>query len=135
MSTVTLRAGNATGSVSWSDGTPFDGYALVGFKHLVDGLTTVNWPSISQGHQFVKRTVPEWAKLPIVNGQYDNQIGLYFNADLQPPNSQYVAFLYDVNGVRVLASATSPFTVSAGAFTIPFATPAIPTQGTNPTPD
>lgn len=123
----------APATVQWSDGTAFDGYALIGIKELIDGSSAV-WPSISIGNTPVKRTLPKWIMLPIAEGSFLNTCAVPFNADLTPPQSNYVAWYYDVNDKQV-AGPTTAFTVTATTFTVPLVTLTAPTVGSNPTPN
>jgi hypothetical protein len=121
-------------TVQWSDGANFNGYALIGIKELLD-TSLVAWPSIARGNSSLRRTMPQFIQLPIQEGVFlANPCGVPYNADLTPPQSQYVAFYYDSNGKRV-GGVTSAFTVSSGTFTVPSVTLTAPTVGSNPTPN
>jgi hypothetical protein len=130
-----LRIGypSASQSVAWSDGTAFNGYALVGFNGLIDGAGTA-WPSISLGNRFAKRTIPVARMLPIIEGKFDQSSWLYFNADVTPPGSQYVAYFYDTNDKQV-AGWSSAFRVTATGFTVPTPSLPAPSAGSTFTPD
>lgn len=122
------------GSVLWSDGSAFNGFALIGIKALVDGSSAA-WPSISRGNSYVRRVLPQWVQLPIREGAFvGSPCGVPYNADINPPGSQYVAWYYDTNGKKI-AGPTSAFIVSATTFSVPTATLTVPTVGSSPTPD
>lgn len=78
--------------------------------------------------------MPFWTVLPIENGQFNTKYGVPYNADLTPPQSNYVAFYYDATGTRV-GNATTAFTVSTETFTVPSVTLTAPTVGSNPVPN
>jgi hypothetical protein len=130
-----LRIGypSASQSVAWSDGTPFNGYALAGLNGLLGTGSTV-WPSISLGNRFAKRTIPAARMLPIVEGRFDQSSWLYFNADVTPPGSLYVAYFYDTND-KLVAGWSSTFSVTGTSFTVPTPSLPAPTQGATFTPD
>lgn len=130
---TTLRTGVPTGTITWSDGTPFDGTVGIGLKHLVDG-SSVDWPSISLGNSANRRPVPRWTTIAINEGAFDAAAAVFYNADLTPPNSQYVARYADANG-KLVSPLTSAFTVSSSTFTIPAVTLTLPTVGSDPSND
>lgn len=72
--------------------------------------------------------------MPITDGQYDQICGVYYNADLTPPNDQYVALFFDTNNKQI-GTYTSAFNVSTSSFTIPSITLTLPTVGANPSVD
>lgn len=128
-----LRYGKPSGTVLWSDGTLFDGVLAVGIKGMVDGGGSA-WPSTTLGNRSIRRILPIFAPIDIVEGQYDGQAGVFFNEDLTPPGTQYVAWYYDTTGKQV-AGPSSAFTVTATSFTVPTLTLTIPVLGPNPTPN
>lgn len=130
---TSLRKGVPTGTVTWSDGTPFDGMLWIGLKSLVNG-SAVAWPTISLGNRASKRSVPIWSPIPIAEGAYGTDFGVWYSADLTPHNSQYIAYYYDSNGVQI-AGPSSAFSVSTPTFSVPALTLTVPSMGSNPTPD
>lgn len=128
-----LRKGVPIGTIAWSDGTPFDGVMGIGLKGLVNGSGAA-WPTIALSNQAVRRPVPVWAPIPIIEGAFSTEFGVYYNADLNPPNSQYIAYIYDNNGVQV-AGPTIAFTVSTPTFTPPSLTLTLPSVGSSPSVD
>lgn len=128
-----LRKGVPTGTITWSDGTPFDGVCWIGLKSLVNG-SAVAWPTISLGNRSTRRSVPVWAPIPVTEGAFGTDFGVYYNADLTPHNSQYIAYYYDSNGVQIAGPSTA-FSVSTPTFTVPSLTLTVPSMGSNPTPD
>ena len=128
---------NATPTVAWSDGSVFNGYILIGIQMPSQGGT--DYPFVAMGGSgqdfYPIQRVPTFALTPIKSGKYDINTTIFFNSDLNPPNSVYRAWLYD-DTRRQVAGPSSSFTVSADPFTPPTLTPTIPTTGaTTPTPD
>lgn len=130
---TSLRKGVPTGTVSWSDGTPFDGVLWIGLKSLVNG-SAVAWPTFSLGNRSSRRVIPIWSPIPIAEGAYGTNFGVWYNADITPHDSQYIAYYYDSNGVQI-AGPSSAFSVSSATFSVPALTLTVPTMGSNPTPD
>lgn len=128
-----LRYGKPSGTIAWSDGTPFDGVAAIGIKSMVDGLGAT-WPSTTLGNRSIRRTLPVFAPINIVEGSFDPYAGVIYNEDLTPPGTQYVAWYYDTTGKQVAGPSTA-FTVTASSFTIPTLTLTVPSVGSNPVPN
>ena len=123
-----FRMSKPTGTIAWSDGTLFTGFALVGIEK------PVTWPSVALSDQMPRRTIPPFAPLPIRDGAFHDAVGVIYNADVTPPSQDYVAYFYDANGVQV-AGPTSAFQVSSATFTIPAITLTPPGSGLAPIPD
>ena len=124
------RLSRPTGTISWSDGSDFNGYAWVGLSVPTSGGTTWDGVSFPGG-----LGVPRAFILPIEEGEFHSQAKLYYNADLVPPVTQYKARFFDRNNVEITASAGTAFTVTASTFTIPSVTLTSPSAGSVPTPD
>lgn len=122
------RTAKATGTVSWSDGTPFNGFALIGFRELT------SWTIFTLSHQGQRLRIPKWQKIAITDGAFEQKAELRYNADINPPGSQYVAFYYD-STKKAIGGASAYFTVSAGTVAIPQVTLTVPSAGGAPTPD
>jgi len=119
-------------TVQWSNGSNFDGFILVG---LVPPTNVTDWAEIGISGYYPPQRVPVFARVPIVDGKFDSTAGLFFNADLEPPNTRYVAWYYDITR-RQIAGPSSQFQVTADPFTPPSLTLTAPSAGsTNPTPD
>lgn len=120
-------------SVAWSDATPFTGYYLFVLRDPSNGVTP--WAELSLNTHAAGIRLPFYCMIPIVQGQPNTTVGLLYNADITPPTTQYIAYLYD-SGKRQIAGPSAPFTVSTATFTPPSFTATIPnTYGTNPAPD
>lgn len=127
-----VRVGKPQGTVLWSDGTPFNGYFLAGIVLPKSG--GVVWPFVTLEGAAEQR-IPIWFPIPIKNGNFNPSGGLIFNEDINPPNSQYVAYYYD-KARQKIAGPSSFFTVSSETFTPPVLTLSATQPGdTGPTPD
>lgn len=120
-------------TVQWTDGTNFNGFLLAGIVPPSNGVTA--WTSVAMGDNYPAARLPVWARIPIVDGKYNASCALFYNDDMTPPGSEYVAYYYDATG-RQIAGPTAQFTVSTDPFTPPSATLTAPsTTGTAPTPN
>lgn len=121
-----------TSTVTWSDGTNFNGFALVG---LVMPTSGTDWSFVARGSMSSGQKLPVFAMIPIVDGLFNTSLGLYFNADIEPPNSKYVYWFYDSTR-RQIAGPSALFSVTADPIVLPALTITAPTAGsTIPTPD
>lgn len=130
------RVGTLTGSITWSDGTNFNGFGVVGLVLPTSGGT--NWPELSLEPGSPRQRLPLWSTIPIVDGAFNNQVGLWYNADIDPPNTTYVIYYYDTSlkQVGVPSGIADAFTISAAQTTPPVYTLTAPVAGTVvPTPD
>lgn len=124
-------------NIAWSNGSLFDGFALVGLAVPVDpDNSNAPWPQLMKGRgSFPFQRLPLWAKIPIIQGVFDSNSTLFFNADIDPPNTQYVAYFYDSANVR-RGTSSGLFTVSADPTTVTIPTLTAPTAaGAPPTPE
>lgn len=122
-------------TVTWSDGTPFNGFLLIGLVYPTSGS---EWAEVDLGGQSPGERLPQFQRVPIVNGQYDNSVGVLYNSSISPPNTKYVAWFYDQSTFppRQICGPTSFFTVTSSPLTPPTCSLTIPTAGTEaPVPD
>jgi hypothetical protein len=56
--------------------------------------------------------------IPIDQGRFNDSIGVYYNTDITPPNTTYIAYYYDANR-NPIAGPSSPFSVTSDTFTPP----------------
>lgn len=116
-----LRA-RLAGTVLWSSGESFDGYALI--LLALPGTHA----SVSMDGTFPRARIPTNTVIPIQDGIYNQNSWLYRNADIEPPNTQYAAYFYDLNWVRIApAGAAALFTISADPYTLVAPTLTAPT--------
>jgi hypothetical protein len=114
---TTPRISKLTGTVQWDDGENFDGYVKVALA-LPSGWTEVTKKS-NQGIAPV--TLPLWSVIPIEDGSFSQEVGLYYNSDMTPHNSKYNATYYDKTLTQV-ATTTANFVVSAETTAVPIPT-------------
>lgn len=119
----------------WTSGQNFNGFLLVNLLVPTRASGTFTWPSLDYGNQSSNLELPLFQKIPIVQGLLNNSCGLFLNADIVPPGSQYRCWYYDASGT-VIAGPSSNFEVtSQEAITPPILTLTAPTglsAGTSP---
>lgn len=123
-------------TVTWTNGDLFNGFLLIGLIVPSSGGTA--WAELDLGGQYPGVRLPIFQRVSIINGQFDNSVGVLYNSSIAPPNTQYACWYYDqsTNPPRKIAGPSSPFTVSTATLTPPTATLTVPTAGvTPPTPD
>ena len=120
----------------WSDGTLFNGFMLVEMLLPSDGVTP--WAEVDYGNLYPSIKLPLFQRIPIVDGALNDSCGLFYNSDVTPPGSQYLAWYYDASG-RQIAGPTANFTVTSAnstGFTPPLLTLPLPSGlGPAPVPD
>jgi len=128
----TIREGKPTGTVTWSDGSNFNGFALCGLKSMSGHADT----DFTVGNAALANYLPRsnYTRLLIEEGQFNQVASLIYNADINPPGTYYVAWIYDSSGKQIAGPSTA-FQVSSGTFTIPSLTLTVPTVGSAPTPN
>lgn len=124
------RLSRPTGTITWSDGSSFNGYAWVGLS--VPTRDGVPWDTVRVKGGAV---VPKVFILPILDGSFVATTALFWNADLVPGVTEYKARFFDVSNREITSAAGTAFTVTADTFSIPSVTLTVPTAGTVPTPD
>lgn len=129
---ATPRTATLTGTVTWSDGTLFDGYLLIGIALPTNG--DGDWPYIAADGITPPQRLPQWIFIPIKQGVIDAATKLWYNADLNPPGTQYVAYWYDSLKRLVVSGVPTPFTISTASHAISLPTITVPNNGTVPTP-
>lgn len=124
------RIGKLNGEITWDDGSLFNGFGVVGLVLPTSG--GVDWPELTIEPNTPRQRLPLWATIPIVNGEFNNQVGLWFNADIDPPNTKYVIYYYDSSGKQVGVPTNSAdfFTITAAETTPTMYTLVAPTAGT-----
>lgn len=125
------RKAKVTGTFAYNDGSVFNGLALVLLQLPTDGSAVV-WPSAARGAGTQDRLrIPLAFPIPIVEGVPNSTATLYFTADMQPPNTRYNMYVFDINR-KLVAGPTAMFQVTADptALTVPVLTaptaPAVP---------
>lgn len=123
-------------SITWSNGDLFNGFLLLGLVVPIGGSTA--WAELDLGGQSPGERIPIFTRVPVVNGQFDNSVGVIYNSSIAPPNTKYACWYYDQssNPPRKIAGPSSLFTVSSSTLTPPALTLTVPTAGTvAPSPD
>lgn len=124
------RSAKLSGTITWSDGSNFNGFAVVALVFPTSGGSA--WPELVIEPGSPRQRIPVWSTIPIVNGVFNQSCGLWFNADINPPNTKYAIFYYDAAN-KLVASPSSDsdfFTVTADPTTPTTYTLTVPTAGT-----
>jgi hypothetical protein len=113
---------------TWSNGALFNGSAIIGLViPTVSGTADTVWPEINYGNTNLFFSLPKsFAKIPIKEGKLSSDLGLFYNTDITPPNTQYIHYIIDSNN-KVISGPGSLFTVSSTPVTLPTLTITVPT--------
>lgn len=90
------RTSKLAGTVFWPDGTTrFNGHVdIVLMVPGIDGRTQL-WPRLSIGQGYPSVEIPQWTRVKITDGVFDQGVALWYNSDIIPHNTKYVAHYYD----------------------------------------
>lgn len=123
-----------TTTLNWSNGVHFNGFALLALIPPTDG--TVSYTEGDFGLIDPTEPLPQFAQIPISDGLFNSALGLYYNADISPPNTTYNLSYYDTTG-RLIAGPSAAFSVSTAVIdNLPVLTLPVPSAGgTIPTPN
>ena len=104
--------------VLWQNGQTFDGCLWLGL--VLPPAASGNFPAPSLWASQRPQQLPQFTKIPIVGGLIDLITQVFWNSDIDPPGTQYVAYYFDrLNNLIAPASGTAtPFTVNSAQFTI-----------------
>lgn len=124
--------------IVWVGGALLDGYMAIGLAFPRDAAL-VNWPNLIKGSGSTPpQQLPQWCKIPISAGVFDQGTELWYNADIDPPNTQYVAYFFD-NADKLIAPPVGTatfFTISTPTTTITVPSLVPPTSAvTAPSPE
>jgi len=129
------RTAKLSGTITWSDGSLFNGFGVVGV--VLPTSASILWPELTIEPNEPRQRLPLWYTIPIKDGVFNQQLGVWFTDDINPPNTKYAIYYYDSSQKRV-GSPASPsdfFTVTADPTAPPAYTLTVPTAGTTiPTP-
>lgn len=127
---MAARVGKPTGTITWSDGSLFNGFAVVGIVLPTTGGSA--YPEIQLEGNTSRFEIPIWATIPIKDGAFHSQSGLWYNADINPPNTKYAIYYYDSAWVQIAGPASSSdfFLVASESFTPTTYTLNVPTLST-----
>lgn len=125
-----LRIGKLGGTINWSDGSPFNGYAVVGI--VLPTVAAVPWVAATLENSLIRQVLPLWAGIPIEAGVFNTAAGLLYNADINPPNTKYAIYYFDqsLQQVGTPSGAGDFFTIAAATTIPPTYTLTVPTAGT-----
>lgn len=128
MSTA-LRTARLSGTVYWDDDESlFDGWLLIGLNSGGDSA-----PKVYLDNALEVVELPSFTKFRVTEGVIDQDQELFFTSDIQPPNSRYWAWWYDLTGTLIApAGDPSAFTVTANPHPITIPTLTSPTAPTDP---
>lgn len=112
----------------WSDGSYFDGFILIA---LNSGQTQ---PYCYLDNADYVQRLPQYTKIRVTAGIIDPTQRLYFTADIQPPNSRYWAWFYDLTGTLIYPTVGNPsaFTVTTDPHPLTIQTLTVPTAPSTP---
>lgn len=122
----TPRVSKLSGTITWSDGTLFSGYAIV---MLVRPGGSNQYPYLALNPGDPRQRIPDRAVIRIQDGAFSQNEGIFYNADLNPPNSAYVIYYYDLTLEEQLAGPTTSadfFYANAASVTPPTYTLPVP---------
>jgi hypothetical protein len=120
-------------TIQWSSGTAFNGFALI-MLSVPKGAGGIRFPSVSFNNAYPSKIVGKEIVVPIKEGVLNNQVKVWYNADLTPPGCRYVVYYYDQNWSRVAPTGPAslfdvtadPFTLTIPSLTVPTTTTSIP---------
>lgn len=115
--------------ITWSDGSIFNGFLLVSLVPPI--LSAISYTEGDFGLTYPTAQLPPFATIPIQNGQLNSNLGLFYNADISPPNTTYIARWYDTTK-RLVSGPGSPFTVDSDPIALTIPSPTVPSSGGTP---
>lgn len=126
--------------VVWQDGSLFDGYLWLGLvlPNPGPGMSASAVPYTSPYLWAANRAqkLPQYIKVPIINGSIDQGTQIFFNANIDPPGTTYVAYWFDRNGAMIAPANGSavPFSVTQTSTTLMVPTLPLPNYSGAPAP-
>ena len=122
---MAFQISKISNTFTWSDASNFNGFAVIGIVLPTSG--GVNWPYPSTENSPETR-FPIWSVIPIENGVANQNVGLLYTADLNPPNTKYGWYAYD-RAFKQVAGPSATFTVTAATTSLPSLTLTAPSAG------
>ncbi len=117
---------NPDTQILWSDGSEFNGFVRFGL--VVPRIGGNDVTQLDSAAVFPGEQIPLNTMVPILDGRFSQFVGLFYNADISPPNSQYVIWYYDLSG-NLIAGPSVQFVISQNHPALPAATLNVPTVG------
>jgi hypothetical protein len=104
----------------WDNGDLFNGGAIIAMTiPTVNGTSATPWLSINLGDTWYKLSLPlNFAFVPIKDGKISDALGLFYNEDITPPNTQYIHYIVDATR-KIIAGPGTVFTVNSDITTLP----------------
>jgi hypothetical protein len=111
---------NQSTQFTWTNGDPFNGFvALALIRPAKTDETSSSWRRLVVNGVSPRQWLPPgFTFIPIVNGKINSALGIYYNSDINPPGSQYIAYYYDSSKVFI-AGPTDPFSVNVATVPLP----------------
>lgn len=108
------RSAKLAGTINWSDGSPFNGWAVF-LLVPPDGYSRMFLADV-----FPKVQIPLRIAVPVVNGVFNQNCRVWYNADLEPVNSKWVIYWLDFTGTTIASPATmsDAFSISTATHTV-----------------
>lgn len=133
------RSAVLTGTVYWSDSaTLFNGYVAIALGLPTNAAGT--FPAVYLGSGLREATIPQWTRVRVTDGVFDQEAKLYFNADINPPSTRYFAYWYAYPKYRLFPAVgvepaaftitTTPYSITIPTLTLPTAPTTAPTPST-----
>lgn len=100
--------------ILWSSGDVFDGWLLLG---LTSGQASA---TVFLDNATFLQQLPRFIKVRITDGVIDPNTRVFWTADMQPPNTRYWPWWYDLTGTLIYPTIGDPtsFTIAADPYTI-----------------
>jgi len=111
------RKSTATGTIYWSNGDLFDGWLLIGVVPPQSGGT--NWPTVKPSDMVSPIALPPFYMIRIKLGTPETNTKVFYTSDITPPNTEYVAWLCDINYQLMTTEPSTTFTVTSTTFEPP----------------
>ena len=127
MAARTAKLNSAT-TVQWTNAENFDGFVAIGIAF------PGSYVQVSLDENAPPQRIPQWTKVQIVNGKYNQSTTLFLNADIEPPNTQYAAYFYDATNTLIAPAAGTAalFSITADPYTLTPPTLTAPTAAVTP---
>jgi len=111
------RKSTCTGTFYWSNGDLFDGYLLIGVVPPQSGGAV--WPTVMPSDITSPLPLPPFYMIRLKLGIPETQTKVLYTSDITPPNTEYVAWLCDINLQLMTPTPSTTFTVTESTFTPP----------------
>lgn len=124
------RRAKLTGTPAWTGGELFNGFVSIALA--LPSNSGGDFPTVYLGAGQRRCQLPIWTRVRVKDGVFDPEAKLFFNADIDPPNTRYFAYWFAYPKFRVspLVGNPSAFTVTADPYAITIPTLTDPTAPT-----